>query len=462
MTPPHRDPWARLRRGVARERIGDAGAFRRQIVVLTAILAGLAAITLVVVVQVVLAGTSSDAVQRVLTDRADTVATSVEAEPSTRSLTVPDTRLDPGVAVYDSTGQLIAGQAPARFADTFEGLSTTTSRVSADIGGDYRVLGSPFTTREGLRGVVVVAEPLAPYEKDERDALIVSAAAGLLIFLLTTGLAAWVTKRALAPVAQMARTAEEWSEHDLQRRFDLGAPDNEIRALGHTLDGLLDKVARTILAEQRLTAELAHELRTPLTAALGTADLVLMRHDLDAQVRQDVDQIAESCRAMADIVTSLLDLARTQASTQAPLVASRSKVIDGVEMAVAAHQGASANIEVRIADALSAAVPSDLVGRIIAPLLDNGLRLAEHVSIAATSDDLWVRIVVSDDGPGIAAELGDSIFQPGSSTGGGSGLGLALSRRIARTVGGDVEVMTRADELDLDGAHFEVRLPAST
>lgn len=450
-----------MRRGLACDNAGDAGVFRRQIVVLTGVLGALAAIALVIVVQVVLAGTSSNAVQRVLTDRASTVASAVEVDPTGRTLTVPDARLDPGVAVYDARGQLIAGQAPGRFTDTFEDLSTTTSPASRDTGDDYRVLGYPFTGPQNLNGVIVVAEALAPYENDEQNALIISAVAGLLIFLLTTGLAGWVTKRALAPVAQMARTAEEWSEHDLERRFDLGSPDNEIRALGHTLDGLLDKVARAILAEQRLTAELAHELRTPLTAAIGTADLALMRDDLGTQVREDVQDIAAACRAMSDIVTSLLDLARTQASSDGPMVSAWSRVVDGVAIAVAAHQGVT-NVEVDVPVGLATAGPAELVGRIVAPLLDNGLRVAAHVVVTASADHRWVRIVVSDDGPGITPELAESIFEPGLSTGGGSGLGLALSRRVARTMGGDVDLMpTQNSSSPMAGARFEVRLPVA-
>lgn len=433
--------------------------------VLTGALGALAAVILVVVVQVVLAGTSATTVERVLAERAESVARAAGVSSTQEALTVPDARLDPGVAVYDADAALVAGQAPGRFADVFASLSGVEGPVSRDISDSYRALGLPFTTPAGVRGVVVVVEPLAPYENDERDALVVSVIAGVLIFLLTTGLAAWVTKRALAPVAQMAHTAQEWSEHDLERRFGLGAPDNEIRALGHTLDGLLDKVARAILAEQRLTAELAHELRTPLTAALGTADLVLMREGLDSEVRQDVAAIAASCRVMSDIVTSLLDLARTQASLDTTLVATRSSVADGVMVAVAAHPGGAA-VELDVPQGLATSVPLDLVGRIVAPLLDNGLRIAEHVSVRAGVEDRWVQILVSDDGPGLPVEVADVVFEPGSSTGGGSGLGLALARRVARSVGGEVEALSPVaslagvpDDPRFPGARFVVRLP---
>ncbi len=72
------------------------------------------------------------------------------------------------------------------------------------------------------RGVVVVAESLSPYEADEHVALVVAVVAGLIIVGLATLLVSLASRRVLQPVAAMAATAEDWSEHDLDRRFDLG------------------------------------------------------------------------------------------------------------------------------------------------------------------------------------------------------------------------------------------------
>jgi signal transduction histidine kinase len=70
-----------------------------------------------------------------------------------------------------------------------------------------------------------------------------------------------------------------------------------------------------------------------------------------------------------------------------------------------------------------------------------------------------VELLVQDDGPGVDAVAADDIFQPGrtSETGAGAGLGLAISRRIARSAGGDVHVVTA--DVGSDGGRFVVRLP---
>ena len=83
-----------------------------------------------------------------------------------------------------------------------------------------------------------------------------------------------VTK-ALQPVADMTARAAEWSENDLDRRFELGPPHDELTALSATLNGLLARIASSLRHEQRFSAEMAHELRTPLSGVRGEAELAL-------------------------------------------------------------------------------------------------------------------------------------------------------------------------------------------
>jgi signal transduction histidine kinase len=294
----------------------------------------------------------------------------------------------------------------------------------------------------------VLAEPLGPYEHNEHDALMVSAVAGALMVLLAVGVAEWISRRVLAPVREMADTAEQWSEHDLERRFDLGEPTDELRALGHTLDGLLAKVARAIRAEQRLTSELAHELRSPLTAIAGTAELIAMRPDLDEQLREDVEDIRTTCREMSETVTVLLDLAR-RSSSETGEVTTGAELRAGLE----ARFPDAAGLRTDLAEGLVLADRPAIVLGALAPVVENALRVSEHVAVSARRDGELVELVVVDDGPGVAEKLADRIFEPGVSLG-GSGLGLPLARRIARSAGGDVRHVPAAG-----GATFVVRLP---
>ena len=75
----------------------------------------------------------------------------------------------------------------------------------------------------------------------------------------------------------MTEHAASWSEHDLDRRFDLGEPYDELTQLAATLDRLLERISASLRHEQRFTAEISHELRTPLARISGEAELMLRR-----------------------------------------------------------------------------------------------------------------------------------------------------------------------------------------
>ncbi|ANH40468.1 Signal transduction histidine-protein kinase ArlS [Nocardioides dokdonensis FR1436] len=417
------------------------GSFRRQIVVLTVCVTAFAMVVLTVLVQLLLAAQTSRDVDRVLEDRADAVAGSTTSGSPEDPLTVPDAELDRGVVVYDADGALVAGQAPAGQAEAYAELSRTGETRLRDLGDDRRVLARPFTTTAGTTGVVVVDEVLTPYEEAEFYALLVSLVTGGLATAAAGALAAWVATRALRPVAVLAGTATEWSEHDLLRRFDLGPPTNELTALAGTLDNLLDRVTAAIRSEQRLTSELAHELRTPLTTIQGTADLALLGEDLTEPAREHLEEISAAAHRMTHTIATLLELARTERTVADSAVASLVDVVDEVVRSTPADVA----VEVEVPD-LRVGAPHALAVRALAPVLANAVRFATtavRVRVdGATAPD--IALVVEDDGPGI---LGDPerIFEPGTTTGGGSGggLGLALARRVARSCGGDVEV-TRA------------------
>jgi two-component system, OmpR family, sensor kinase len=434
--------------------VRNPATVRRRLVALTGTLAAFVALGLVVVVQIVLNGAASDSVARVLEDRADTLISAAASASPGGTLEVPADRLEPGVAVYDGTGQLVAGNVAPSQQEIFDELSTASTTSVREVDDIYAVLVRPFALADGTSGVAVLSEPVTPYENDERNALLVSVAAGLLMVVLTVVMAAWISRRALAPVQTMAETASEWSEHDLDRRFDLGAPTDEIRALGQTLDELLDKVATTIRAEQRLTSELAHELRSPLTAIQVTAELMSMRTDLDDQLREDVDDVLAGCRAMASTMTVLLEIARRQAEGSPDGSTTGRRLGDAVR-----RQEPDPRLEVDLPDDLVVSVPVEVVLRVLAPVVDNGLRVADRVVLttAPGPGSGLVTLHVRDDGPGVDPSLVDRLFQPGTTDreGTGSGLGLSLSRRVARSTGGDVAL------LDGEGAGttFVITLP---
>jgi two-component system OmpR family sensor kinase len=432
------------------EGLTPRATLRRQIVLSTIALTLVLVVVVGLVVQLVLEAAASRDIDNVLEDRADAVVSLVQAA-SRNQLVVPPDSLDPGVRVYDENGEPVAGTLPRRAVTLADRLGATRTIRSQDAGGEYRLRAVPFVTKSGLRAVAVVAQEKTPYERSERYALVVIVALGLLLVGVAAAVADRVTRRALAPVALMAERATDWSEHDLAHRFGLGAPKDELSALGQTLDQLLDRVARAIRSEQRLTAELAHELRTPLTAIQGSADLALLRGGNDEQTTEDLEQIAASSRAMAATITALLDLAREQEAAGG-VSCGADEVLDVVEGLVvpplALHRRSDGSVA-RIA------APMALAARALAPLVENATRHARSAVILGAHDvAAGVALTVTDDGPGLGAGLAETIFEPGASGSGGTGLGLGIARRVARSLGGDVTVTAEPA-----GTTFAVVLP---
>ena len=106
------------------------------------------------------------------------------------------------------------------------------------------------------------------------------------------------------------------------------------------------------------------------------------------------------------------------------------------------------------------AAPGELVIRAVSPIVENAVRYARsRVRLDAWVTPDQVQLLISDDGPGLAAAVRGKVFEPGTSASGGTGLGLGISRRVARSLGGEVEVVDPGTEADCSGATFLLSLP---
>jgi signal transduction histidine kinase len=332
---------------------------------------------------------------------------------------------------------------------------------------DTRLYALPVVRSGRSLGTVVAGVSLAPYEQTRRTALVASAILGFVAFV-AVGLAAnWVISRALRPVARMTAQAAEWSDRDLARRFALGPPHDELTQLASTLDRLLDRLAASLRHEQRLSAELSHELRTPLANIAAQAQFALRHTPQDDDGRSALEHVVESAGQMGRTLDTLIAAARAELDPHHATSDAWASV-----RAVAAQcdaLGSARGIETLLQapeETVRVAGEQALVERILAPLLENAYRHATgSVRITIARDGLAVRLAVDDDGPGIPADQHEAIFEPGRRAHGagsaqpssnGAGLGLALSRRLARSAGGDVKA-----ESSEAGARFVVRLPAA-
>jgi signal transduction histidine kinase len=143
-----------------------------------------------------------------------------------------------------------------------------------------RLVALPIVQGGTRLGAVVAGVSLRPYEQTRHTALVASLALSVAVFVAVALAAGWLISKALGPVARMTRQAADWSEHDLERRFALGPPRDELTQLAATLDRLLERLSASLRHEQRLSAELSHELRTPLASIAADAQYALRHSEL--------------------------------------------------------------------------------------------------------------------------------------------------------------------------------------
>ena len=275
----------------------------------------------------------------------------------------------------------------------------------------------------------------------------------------------WITVgRALDPVREMTASAAEWSESDPDRRFGATPRPDELGDLARTFDALLGRVAASLRHEQRLSAELSHELRTPLARIVAEVELLQRRERSPEDRNEAYAVVARSAEQMSGILETLMAAARAEASPttgRSEVGHVLDRVAEGWAPALAKRHVA---LEVQRPTApMMAGVDAEVVERIVAPLIDNALRYARSRVILSASDaEGAIVLSVTDDGPGVAPDARERVFEPGArapEVNGhrGAGLGLPLARRLAKAIGGDVSLGPTASDA---GAEFRVRLPA--
>jgi signal transduction histidine kinase len=331
-------------------------------------------------------------------------------------------------------------------------------------GRDVRLYAAPVVVEGKRLGTVVAGVSLAPYEQTRKLALLASLVLGGLVLLLVLVAAHWLLRALLRPVLRMTRQAAEWSEYDLEHRFALGSPHDELTELAATLDGLLDRLAASLRHERRFSAELSHELRTPLARVLAEAEVALRRERGPHEYQQTLELIRRSADQLARTVDALVAAARYEAGGERGTADARA-VAEGAARACSGL-AAERDVELQVSQpsrVVRVGVDADLAERIIQPVLENACRYGSaHVRIAIGRENSSVVYAVEDDGPGVAADEHERIFEPGvrgrAPRAGeqGAGLGLALARRLARSVDGDVVA-----EPTTSGGRFLVRLPAA-
>jgi signal transduction histidine kinase len=288
---------------------------------------------------------------------------------------------------------------------------------------------------------------------------------GLPVLLAIVGALTWVlTGRALAPVEQMRINAGEISASELHRRLPVPATNDELERLAATLNQMLSRLDNSAQRQRRFVADASHELKSPLSALRAMIDVGEQHPDSPAEARLAADLRPEIER-MQRLVDDLLVLAREEENPWAGIQKKIDVELDHVVIAeaelLARHSSVVVNAEM-VNPAVVRGDPSRLA-QLVRNLTDNAARHASgKVWLELRRNDGKVELLVSDDGPGIPEQEWERVFDrfvrlddSRSRGAGGSGLGLAVARSIARSHGGELVVIASQH----GGATFRARLP---
>ena len=292
--------------------------------------------------------------------------------------------------------------------------------------------------------------------------------------LLFTGLIASMRR----PLEELVDASGRLAGGDLDARVKVGGL-SETAALGEAFNEMADELQRragerdqleTMKDEFVLTA--SHELRSPLTSVQGFAELLLLeREKLSPKQAETVEVILDNTRHLVRLLNDLLDLARSDAG-RLTIKPAPTAVGPLVEDAVRTMRGQTESGEQSLSHRIEPGLPEvsvdrDRIRQVLVNLLTNAHEYSPAgatIEVTASRQGEGVELAVRDDGPGMAADQLEHIFDrfTRGDAGltqhvGGTGLGLAISKSLVELHGGAIATESAPGE----GSTFRVWLPAS-
>ena len=315
---------------------------------------------------------------------------------------------------------------------------------------------------------------LAEFSKHQRAYRIVAAVSSVLILLVALGAVIFGTrwqreKQLQSAKAELERQIAERTADIQSRQQALAAANASLETLNARYLEEREAALRASRAKSDFLSHMSHELRTPLNAVIGFSQLLATDEKLENEHRSSADLILTSGRHLLGLVDEILDLSKVEAG-KLVLFDETVDCTNVVEecLAIVRPLAHDAAVELRSQTEIGAAVRGDKkrVKQIVINFLANAVKYNRpHGSVdiyVASIADGKIRIEVRDTGSGIAPERLDDLFRPftrlvdDSSGIDGTGIGLALSRRLAEAMGGLIGVESEVDK----GSRFWLDLPA--
>ncbi len=274
--------------------------------------------------------------------------------------------------------------------------------------------------------------------------------------LLLVTISVLFLRNQIRPIVQLARASEQFGlGQDVQNFTPRGA--NEIRRAGRAFLTMADRIRRQVQSRTEMLAGISHDLRTPLTRM----KLEIEMGKLDTATREALNSDIDEMRRMID---EYLDFARGDGAEPVEPMDVSALLTNLCQQY--ARQGA--DIEFAGGPPTSLMVRPQAMRRALSNLIENALRYGgAQARLTLEQSIAFVRIKVTDAGPGIAPADHETVFKPftrlepsRNTATGGVGLGLSIARDIAQSHGGDISLENQKDgDGRITGLEVTLRLP---
>ena len=371
--------------------------------------------------------------------------------------------------VYQSPEATQWGEVPANASELPIKGTIQTVRVNHR---PVRVLSAPVQLGPAQPGVAQIGVPIgAYYEMLDGFTWTVLLASPLVLLLASAG-GYWMSRRALEPVDQIARTAEAIGAQNLSQRLPVRGAGDELDRLSATLNSMFARLEAAFRQITQFTADASHELRTPVAIIRTTAELARSKQRSEEEYKKALDSILTESERTSRLIEDLMLLARADAGSDG-IVQESVNITESFREAcaevrvLAEYKGI--RFDANVSANCSILGDSQALRRLFVILLDNaikytpsggevGARLAMDGSAGKPSAVIEIR----DTGVGISAEDLPHVFErfyraskDRSRTTGGAGLGLSIAQWIAARHGGNIRVESSLGA----GSVFRVYLP---
>lgn len=260
--------------------------------------------------------------------------------------------------------------------------------------------------------------------------------------LIAVGVVVMFFRRVFRPVDALTSASRALAGGKLDTRVPVRG-DDEVAELGRAFNSMAEALERNERARRNMVSDVAHELRTPLTSIRVQVEAVQ-----DGVVEADAKflaSIAEDAATLSRLVDDLQQLSLADAG-QLRLEVAESDVGEIIDRALSGLSRAGVAIEREVADGLIVRADARRIVQVVRNLLVNALAYANGVvRVSATRVGDRVEVRVADDGPGVADEHVERIFDrfyradaSRSRSTGGAGLGLAIAKQLVELHGGSI------------------------